>query len=63
MSAMLSGNSNSVVGFQLLFLYEYGLFPVLAALAMIMTATSFIVVGTVLLTVGRRSGMQGLTSG
>ncbi|HEV7653092.1 MAG TPA: iron ABC transporter permease [Actinophytocola sp.] len=59
-SAMLSGNSNSVVGFQLLFLYEYGLFPTLAALATVVTAISLVVVGTVLVVLGRRSGVQAL---
>ena len=59
-SAMLSGNSNSVVGFQLLFLYEYGLFPVLAALATVITAISLLVVGLVLILLGRRSGVYAL---
>jgi iron(III) transport system permease protein len=59
-SAMLSGNSNSVVGFQLLFLYEYGLFPVLAALATVITVISLVVVGLVLILLGRRSGVHAL---
>lgn len=54
-SAMLSGPSgNAVAGYQIMYLYDFGLFPVLAALSTVMTVLSTTVVAVVLLGFGRQ---------
>lgn len=53
-SAMLGGTRNSVIGFQILYEWESGTFPVLAALATIMSVLSVVIVGLVLLKLGGR---------
>ena len=58
-SAMLSGFSNQVVGFQILDLYENGGYNTVAALALFVTVISLAVVSIVLLGVSRWSARGG----
>jgi iron(III) transport system permease protein len=54
-SAMLAGTSNPVVGFRILEIFENGSYPMLAALATVLTAISSAVVIVVLLASRRRA--------